>query len=77
MCLSVPGQIIELTGSAGKVDVAGKTVDADFSLTPDVQLGDYVLVHAGFAIQKYDADEALQTLQMLQEVFGESSDGPA
>jgi len=49
-------------------------VDADFTLTPDVQRGDYVLVHAGFAIQKYDEAEALETLRTLEEVFGEGAD---
>jgi hydrogenase expression/formation protein HypC len=76
MCLSVPGTVIETDGARGKVDVAGNVVDADFTLTPDVELGDYVLVHAGFAIQKYDEAEALETLRMLNEVFGEGGDAP-
>ncbi|MFH1731891.1 MAG: HypC/HybG/HupF family hydrogenase formation chaperone [Planctomycetota bacterium] len=74
MCLSVPGKVIETDGARSKVDVAGNVVDADLTLTPDVQPGDYVLVHAGFAIQKYDEAEALETLRMLEEVFGEGAD---
>jgi len=74
MCLSVPGKVIEIEGARGEVDVAGNVVDADFTLTPDVQRGDYVLVHAGFAIQKYDEAEALETLRTLEEVFGEGAD---
>lgn len=74
MCLSVPGKVIEIEGARGKVDVAGNVVDADFTLTPDVQPGDYVLVHAGFAIQKYDEAEALETLRILEEAFGEGAD---
>ncbi len=76
MCLSVPGTVIEIEGARGTVDVAGNVVDADFTLTPDVEPGDYVLVHAGFAIQKYDEAEALETLRMLNEVFGEGGDAP-
>ena len=74
MCLSVPGKVLEIEGARGKVDVAGNVVDADLTLTPDVQRGDYVLVHAGFAIQKYDEAEALETLRMLEEVFGGGAD---
>lgn len=74
MCLSVPGKVIEIEGARGKVDVAGNVVNVDFTLTPDVQRGDYVLVHAGFAIQKYDEAEALETLRILEEAFGEGAD---
>jgi hydrogenase expression/formation protein HypC len=77
MCLSVPGQVLELDGLRGRVDVAGNTVETDFSLTPDVRPGDYVLVHAGYAIQKYDEEEALATLDMLDEAFGTPRDAPA
>ena len=74
MCLSVPGLVIEADGSRGKVDVAGNIVEVDFSLTPDVKVGDYVLVHAGFAIQKYDEAEALETIRLLEEAYGEQPD---
>lgn len=71
MCLSVPGTVIEINDGQGKVDVAGNVVEVDFTLTPDVVPGDYVLVHAGFAIQKYDEAEAIATLRMFEEAFGE------
>ncbi len=69
MCLSVPGKVIDIDGMKGTVDVAGNTVETDFTVTPDVQPGDWVLVHAGFAIQQYDAEEAEATLRMLREAF--------
>jgi hydrogenase expression/formation protein HypC len=69
MCLSVPGQVIELNGADAKVDVSGNTVNADTSLLPDVEVGDWVLLHAGFAIQIYDEDEARETLRTLREVY--------
>jgi len=74
MCLSVPGQVIEIDAMRGTVDVAGNVVEADFSLTPDVEPGDYVLVHAGFAIQKYDEADALETLELLKQAFGPADD---
>ena len=77
MCLSVPGRVIETDGAHGKVDVAGNIVDADFSFVPDAKLGEYVLVHAGFAIQRYDEAEALETLRLLQEAYEATHDGVA
>ena len=76
MCVSVPGKVLDVDGSRGRVDVAGNTVEADLTLTPDVQPGDYVLVHAGFAIQKYDEEEALETLRMWSEIFDGEKDAP-
>ena len=69
MCLSVPGRVIERDGVSGSVDVAGNVVQTDFTFTPDVRPGDYVLVHAGFAIQEYDEADALETLRLLQEAY--------
>lgn len=69
MCLSVPGRVTESDGARGKVDVAGNLVDTDFTFVPDAKPGDYVLVHAGFAIQKYSEAEALETLRLLQEAY--------
>ena len=76
MCLSVPGRVIEIDGVHGKVDVAGNVADADLSFLDDVKVGDYVLVHAGFAIQRYDEADALETLRLLQEAYEATHDGP-
>ena len=75
MCLSVPGCVIAIDGVRGTVDVAGNVVDTDFTFTPDAKPGEYVLVHAGFAIQKYDEAEALETLRLLQEAYEATHDG--
>lgn len=77
MCLSVPGKLVERDGLRGKVDVAGNIVNADLSFLPDVVLGDYLLVHAGFAIQKYDEQEALETLALFREMYEATHDEPA
>lgn len=69
MCLSIPAKVLEIDGQMAKTDCDGNTVMANISMVPDVQLGEYVIVHAGFAIQKYDEEEAMKTFDMLREVL--------
>jgi len=57
MCLAVPAKIVELHESAATVSVDGALREADVSLIDEPRLGDYVLVHAGFAIHKWDKSE--------------------
>lgn len=68
MCLAVPAKVIEINGPTATVSVLGNTTLADISLLENIQTGDYVLVHAGFAIQKYDEEEAKITLDLLKEL---------
>lgn len=68
MCLAVPAEVIEINGPAAIVDIQGVRTEADISLLDDVKIGDYVMVHTGFAIQKYDEEEALETLRLLREI---------
>ncbi len=72
MCLAIPGQISSLHENAGvpmaRVDFGGITRDACMSYLPDARIGDYVLVHVGFAISKLDAEEAARTYQYLSEM---------
>ncbi|HUI94084.1 MAG TPA: HypC/HybG/HupF family hydrogenase formation chaperone [Chitinivibrionales bacterium] len=68
MCLAVPAQVTAVSGSIATVSVLGNTTSADISLLEGVRAGDYVLVHAGFAIQKYDEEEAKITLELLKEL---------
>ncbi|HEY2012047.1 MAG TPA: HypC/HybG/HupF family hydrogenase formation chaperone [Bryobacteraceae bacterium] len=72
MCLAVPGKIVEFHENHGvrmsKVDFGGITREACIEYLPELQLGDYVLVHVGFAISKVDADEAARTYQYLLEM---------
>ena len=69
MCLSIPARLIEVDGAAGKVDADGNVIQVDLSLVEEAKAGDYVLVHAGFAIERYDEAEALATLALLREAF--------
>jgi hydrogenase expression/formation protein HypC len=71
MCLAVPARVVELLDNEAVVDVRGNRMQADVSLLDDVRLGDYVLVHAGFAISKYDPVEARKTLAVYDEYFAQ------
>jgi hydrogenase expression/formation protein HypC len=68
MCLAVPAKVIEVRESTARVEIGGNIRDANVSLVEDVKAGDYILLHAGFAIAKYDPEEALRTLELLKEL---------
>jgi hydrogenase expression/formation protein HypC len=73
MCLGVPGRIIETYEAnglqMGRVDFGGTTREACLSYVPDTQVGDYVVVHVGFAISVLSEEEAKATLEMLNEIM--------
>ena len=73
MCLGVPGKVIEIQDNSlgmamGKVDFAGITKEVCLAYVPEVQIGDYVIVHVGFAISVVDEDEAMQVFEYLKEM---------
>ena len=72
MCLAIPGKIVDFHESHGvrmsKVDFGGITREACLEYIPDAKLGDYVLVHVGFAISRVDEEEAARTYRYLQEM---------
>jgi len=57
MCLAVPAKIVELNGTTATISMAGTLREVDVSLIEEPRLGDYVLVHAGFALTKWDESE--------------------
>jgi hydrogenase expression/formation protein HypC len=67
MCLSVPAEIIEINGDRAKVSVGGVFYEAGLDLLDGVEIGDYVLLHSGFAIQVLDRQAAEETLALLRE----------
>lgn len=78
MCLAVPGKLLSIEGDDplfrhGPVDFAGVVRDANLAYVPEAKPGDYVLVHAGFAIARIDEAEALQTLADLTTVIGKNA----
>ena len=73
MCLGVPGKVIEIQDNSlgmamGKVDFAGITKEVCLAYVPEVQIGDYVIVHVGFAISQVDEEEAMQVFEYLKEM---------
>ncbi|MBN2535007.1 MAG: HypC/HybG/HupF family hydrogenase formation chaperone [Spirochaetales bacterium] len=74
MCLAIPMKVIEKTGNNGKVQAGNVTYDANFTLIPDVLIGEYVLIHAGFAIEKLDVVEAEKTLDLFREMYDNQDD---
>ena len=69
MCLAVPMKIVEIrTDGLGVGDLDGVRHEVDLSLVPDTRLGNYVIVHAGFAIEKLDEQEADARLALFEEL---------
>ena len=68
MCLAIPSKILSINDSVAEVEVAGTVIKASLLLLPEAGVGDYVLVHAGFAIQLLDEDEAMETLKLWEEI---------
>jgi hydrogenase expression/formation protein HypC len=69
MCLGIPAKVTQIESSGeGKVDYLGTKVRVNFSLLEDIQVGDWVIVHAGFAISKLDEEDAQETLSLLREI---------
>jgi hydrogenase expression/formation protein HypC len=71
MCLATPGEVLRIDGHQAEVSFGGIIRRADLRLLDGVKVGDYVLVHAGCAIQIVPPDEARETLELMREVFGE------
>jgi len=67
MCLAIPSKIIYLDNDMATIDVDGVQRQASLLLLEDAAVGDYVIVHAGFAIHKIDETTALETVQFLKE----------
>ena len=69
MCLAVPFMLKEINGDLALAEVNGLTQEISIALTPGVEIGDWVLVHAGFAIHKIDEDDAAETLKLMEEIY--------
>lgn len=68
MCLSIPSKILSIDGDKAKVSVGGTEYEASLQLVEDVKIGDYVLLHTGFAIQKISEEDAQETMKLLREL---------
>lgn len=68
MCLAVPAQVITIEGQEAHVDLSGVRRRISVALTPEVRVGDYVLVHTGFAINVLDEKDAQETLELFKQI---------
>ena len=68
MCLSVPARIVQVESNRAKAEVGGLLREISIDLCPEVAVGEYVLIHAGFAIQRLDEKEAKETLDLLAQL---------
>ncbi len=79
MCLAIPGQVVKIENVAdehdsvllmGTVDFSGIRKYVCLDLVPDIKIGEYVIVHVGFAISKVDEEEAQETLKLFEQMSG-------
>ena len=68
MCLAIPMKVVKVEGDRGIVEIGGVEREASFQLLEGVKIGEYVLIHAGYAINKIDEEEAQETLELLREI---------
>ena len=78
MCLAIPSRIVEIKGGLATADVYGARRQINLMLLPEeAQVGEYVLVHAGFAIQKIDEEAARETLSLIGDMLAQVEQEPA
>jgi len=69
MCLAVPVQVVSIQGNEAEVEIGGVKRQVSIMLTPEARVGDYVLLHTGYAINVIDEAEAQETLKMMTEMI--------
>ncbi len=75
MCLAIPMELVVKQDSDGEVELNGVRRRVSLMLLPDAAVGDYLLIHAGYAIGKVDADEARATIELLEEIARAGEEG--
>jgi len=76
MCLAVPALVTSIDGIEAEADIGGIRRRISLWLTPEVRVGDYVLVHTGYALNVLDQEEAAKTLQLFEEIGRVVGEGP-
>lgn len=69
MCLGIPGKIIKIKDNKGTIEIGDVRREVFMHFVPEAKVGDYILMHAGCAIQILDEEEALKTLEILRELW--------
>lgn len=75
MCLAIPAEVLEIMGDRAKVDYGGVIREISVSLIETPKIGEYVIVHAGYAIQTMDAAEAEETLDLFRQILAQDDLG--
>ena len=68
MCLSIPAKIVSIDGTMAEVSAGGAVFKAGLHMIENAEVGDYILLHAGFAIQKISEKEAFETIKLFEEI---------
>ncbi|MDP2173032.1 MAG: HypC/HybG/HupF family hydrogenase formation chaperone [Candidatus Cloacimonadaceae bacterium] len=72
MCLAIPGRVVRRTdNNMGLVDLGGVTKEISLIFLPDVVAGDWIILHTGFALERISEEDAMETISLLQEAFGQ------
>ncbi|MCE1245349.1 MAG: HypC/HybG/HupF family hydrogenase formation chaperone [Firmicutes bacterium] len=71
MCLAVPVKLVEIDGKKGKVETGGVVAEIGLAFIDEPQVGDYLIIHAGYALEKIDPEEAQKTLKLFEEIAAE------
>jgi hydrogenase expression/formation protein HypC len=74
MCLSIPAKILSINGKMADVSAGGSIFKAGLHMIEDARPGDYILLHAGFAIRKLSEEEATETLKIIEEMNNSLND---
>ena len=77
MCLALPCKVVAIAGDNATIDVSGMKKDISLALMDDVAVGDYVIVHVGYALTKLDPEEAEKTLALFAEMNAQAAQGGA
>jgi len=69
MCLGIPMKVVEINDNKALCEQGGTSVEAYLDMLEDVRVGDYILIHAGFAIKKLSEEDASETIRLLNEIM--------
>lgn len=75
MCLAIPMEILLINGNEAIAEAGGIKKDVRLDLLEGAEVGDYILIHTGYAIEKLDPEEALETLELIQQVYRAGTTG--
>ena len=73
MCLAIPGKLIEKEGNKGIVDLGGLNKEIDLTFVPEIEIGQWLIMHTGFGLEIISEQDALETIELLQAAYGKES----